>query len=383
MRILLAHSFYRTPGGEDRYVQQQLSLLRSIHDVELLSRSNSDLSAGPGTIARMATGFPGRKEVERTFDSFKPDVVHLHNVYPALGPAVHLVAGARGVPVVFTVHNFRLRCPNGYMFTNGQICRRCEGGAYHNAVVHDCLSTRSQSTVYAGALWLHRFALRLENKVSRFVAPSKFMEQRLRDWGVPGQNIAYIPNFTTIPDAPQPHGEHGLFLGRMSDEKGLDALLSALKDAGDPPFVLAGDGPALTRLKRKARDIGLSAARFVGRVGREEVQHLLSGARFVVLASSSEENAPLAALEAMAFGKPLIVTALGGLVELVREQRGIAVPAGDTVALAAAIRKMVNDPSECRRLGDRARSHAIQHFSPEAHLDRLNRCYEEAVAPRV
>ncbi len=362
---------------------QQEALLARFHEIELLSRSNRDLPDGPVTLARMTTSHPGRHEVEATFDRFKPDIVHIHNVYPALGPAVHLAAAGRGIPIVFTVHNFRLRCPNGYMFTNGQICRRCEGGAYHNAVVHDCLATRNQAAGYAAALWLHRFALRLEAKVDRFVAPSNFMAQRLTEWGITQTRIAYIPNFTQLPQVSGALGTHGLFLGRMSDEKGIDGLVDALKIAGDPPFILAGDGPALSHLAQKASDIGLVRTRFVGRVERDEVQRLLIQARFVVVASRSEENAPLAALEAMAFGKPLIVTALGGLVELVEDGRGIAVHPDDEPALAAAITRLMNDPTECSVLGRRARAHANDHFSPDVHLAALTRCYQEVTEERV
>ena len=379
MRILIAHSFYRVAGGEDGYVRQQMEALGAEHEVELLSIDNSTLNATLTTWARMAAGVPGRAEVDRVFERFDPDVVHLHNVYPGLGPAVHRAAAARGVPIVMTVHNFRLRCPNGYMFTNGEICRRCANGNYANAVVHRCFSTRTQAAGYASALWLHRFVVGLERKVDRFIAPSEFTAERLRSWSIPPERISVVRNFTQVPADAGPPGKHGLYAGRMSPEKGLEVLLEALATAGDPDFVFAGDGPEHRSLVAQARDRGLANARFVGHRPRSEVDRLLAEARFVVMPSRSEENAPLLALEAMAHGRPLIATDLGGLTELTADGRGISVRPDHAGDLAAAIGRLVRDDALCGALGDKARSFAQRALTTEAHVDALLQVYDEVV----
>lgn len=382
MRILIAHSFYRVPGGEDHYVAQQQRVLGAEHEVELLSYDNADLSGGPATLLRMTTGRSVRDEVEERLDRFRPDVVHIHNVYPSLGPAVHLAARRRGIPIAFTVHNLRLRCPNGYMFTQGEVCRRCEGGNYTNAVQHDCFSTRTQAAGYATALWAHRFVTRLEDMVDRFIAPSAYMVARLDRWGLPPGKVRLIPNFTAIPPQVTTPGDIGLFLGRLSDEKGLDTLLDALRLAGDPSFVIAGDGPAHADLVARSEALGLERTTLAGRVDRSEVDELLARARVVVLPSRCEENAPLAALEAMASGRPLIVSALGGLVELAADGRGLAVSPADPGALGDAISGLMADEERCRQMGARARVHAQERFSEGSHLRALTRCYEEMLAAR-
>ena len=134
MRILFAHSFYRVPGGEDRHVQDQVELVSGVHSVDTLFESNTELSHEPTDCSPDVVLIRKKRQVGCSDGSIRPDVVHMHNVYPSLGPAVLLAAHERGVPVVMTVHNLRLRCPNGLMFTDGALCRRCESGNYLNAL---------------------------------------------------------------------------------------------------------------------------------------------------------------------------------------------------------------------------------------------------------
>ncbi len=199
LRILYAHCFYRIPGGEDRHVRDQVDLVSRAHDVELISEANVDLAEGPATAARMLYSRAKKQHVGAVIDRFAPDVVHMHNAYPSLGPAVLLAARERGVPVVMTVHNFRLRCPNGFMFTEGAMCHRCESGLYVNAIVHRCFPTKKQAGAYAAILWAHRFVMRLEERIARFIAPSEFMGQRLLEWGIGEERVRVIRHF--VPSA--------------------------------------------------------------------------------------------------------------------------------------------------------------------------------------
>ena len=377
LRVLLAHSFYRLPGGEDRYVEQQASLLRTRHEVGTLWRHNRDLVPGISTAARMVV--TGRqREVDRAFGAFRPDIAHLHNAYPALGASVHLAAERTGVPLVMTVHNFRLRCPNGYMFTEGAPCHRCERGMYAHAFMHACFPSRAQAASYAASLWVHRFVLRLERKVSVFITPSEFVRARMIAWGMEPHRIEVVRNFTEVRSDATAPGEYGIFLGRLSAEKGIDVLLRALAAAGDPPFRIAGDGPVEAALKALAEELRLTNTRFLGRIPSEHVPELLRTARYLALPSMWDENAPLAALEAMAAGRPLLVTANGGLPELVRGGEGLQCPPGDVEALAGSIRRLHADDRLCREMGGRAAERAAAEFTPEHHLARLEDAYARA-----
>jgi glycosyltransferase involved in cell wall biosynthesis len=376
VRILLAHSFYRVPGGEDSYVRMQMDLLASRHSVDLIGPVNESLSKGQA-VHRLLHSRDTTAEVEAAIDRFRPDVVHLHNPYPALGPSVHLAARRRKVPLVMTVHNVRLRCPNGLMFTEGELCRRCEGGVYAHALLHRCFPTRSQAAAYASALWIHRFALRTDSAVTLFLPPSRFLGRRLGEWGIPPERIEVVPHCVPpAADPGRPPGEYGLFLGRLSNEKGVDVLLEALAAAGDPPFRIAGAGPAEERLRSKASGLGLRRTTWLGLVPRDRVPELLAGSRYVVVPSIWEENLPLSVLEAMSAGRAVIASRRGGLVELVEGGRGVPVEPGDHRALAEAIASLAADAERCRSLGGSARRYFEEEHTPEVHVGRLASAYE-------
>ena len=380
MRILLAHSFYRIPGGEDGVVRQQAELLRERHKIEMLERHNEELTGGMTTLKDMTYSLRTKTGVSSVIRDFRPDLIHLHNAYPSLGPAVHLAAAKASVPLVMTVHNFRLRCPNGYMFTEGESCRRCEGGLYLHAVMHNCFPSRGQAAGYAAALWTHRFLLRLDKKVGLYLTPSEFVRRRMLEWGFDGERVEVVRNFTTVHENSAEPGVYGLYLGRISSEKGIDVLLRSLRKADDPPFKIVGDGPILEELKELAARLELRNTDFLGRLEHDAVRAVLRESRFLVLPSSWDENAPLAALEAMALGRPLLVTATGGLVELVSNGEGIAVPVGDSDALASAMRRLNEDDDKCRALGAEALRRAKDEFVPGAHLDRLEAAYQKCLA---
>lgn len=376
MRILIAHSFYRIPGGEDRYVESLAELLGAEHEVALLAKRSTELVASASSATRMAYSTELRREVESELARFRPDVVHVHNVYPGWGPAVHLAAVSVGVPLAMTVHNHRLRCPNGLMFTEGAPCTRCERGNYANATLHECFPTRSQRLAYAGALWTHRFVLRIERHVRLFIAPSGYMSDRLRDWGIEAGRIATIRHFVrTVASEPGLIGRYGLFLGRLSPEKGFDLLLEALRIAGDPPFVIAGEGPLRAELEARAAGLGLKALSFVGRREGAELEELVRGARFVCLPSIAPESSGLAGLEAMAAGRPLLVTTVGALPELVTAGGGLASDP-EPEALGAALRRLGTDDELCALAGAAGLELARRELTPERHRARLTEAFE-------
>lgn len=381
MRILIAHSSYRRSGGEDQYIKQQRALLAPNHDVHLLTRENRDLAASVATGARMIYSFKMQAEINGIFERYRPDVIHLHNPYPALGPAVHLAARKHDIPLVQTVHNLRLRCPNGLMFTEGQVCRRCEKGMYANAIVHECFATRNQALAYATALWSHRFMLRLERDVGLYIAPSNFMRQRLLQWGFPTDRVRVIRNFVSPdPEASPDPGAHGMFVGRLSAEKGLETLLRALKEAGDPHFLVLGDGPIKHDLLGIARILGLNNVHFLGWQEPARVRELLRESRYQVVPSLSEENAPLAALEALAAGRPVIASDIGGIPELVQEGAGLAVSPGDSHALAETIQRLLKDDELCRQMGSKALDFTQRHLLPGRHLTCLEDAYSHVTS---
>jgi glycosyltransferase involved in cell wall biosynthesis len=378
LRILVAHSFYRNPGGEDRYVRQQIELLRPHHEVQIFGRQNDSLRASVSTATKMAFSLQVLRAVEEHIDRFAPDVIHLHNPYPSLGPAIHLAATRRGVPLVQTMHNLRLRCPNGLMFTEGLPCRRCEAGNYTHAALHRCFPTRSQATAYAAALWSHRFAMGLEQRVDAFIAPSSFMSAQLTRWGIPEDRVWTIRNFVpSFPPVSSVLGDYGTYVGRLSSEKGLDVLLRALSLADDPAFRIIGDGPMRPELIDLTSRLGLKRTILTGRLDSSEVNRIVSESRFLVMPSLCDENAPLAVLECMAAGRPVLVSEKGGLPELIERGGGMSFGPGDARSMAEKMRALLSDDELCIEMGVRARQLAEEQLSADGHLRRLQELYRE------
>lgn len=380
MRILVAHAYYRIRGGEDRYVDEQAKLLSAIHEVELFARRNDDLSGPVRATASILGLGGGSKDLTQKLDAFRPDLVHVHNVFPALGPVVHNETARRGIPLVMTVHNYRLRCPNGLTFTEGELCERCVRGTNVNAVLHECFPSRAQAAVYALGLSAHRSIARTEEKVALFLTPSDFLARRLVGWGVEESRVRTVRSFTRpFPDASPEPGEFGLFLGRLSGEKGVDVLLHALRAAGDPPFKVVGDGPNAREWRELAARLELRNIEFLGALDTAAVDELLRGARYVALPSVWHETGGLAAMEAMAAARPVLVSDMGGLPELLAEGGGFSTPAGDAGALAGKIEQLAADDALCAELGAQAHAFARRHLTPERHVRAVDEAYRTLV----
>jgi glycosyltransferase involved in cell wall biosynthesis len=213
--------------------------------------------------------------------------------------------------------------------------------------------------------------------VDLFLAPSDFIRQRLLAWGIPDGRIRVVRNFVAdVSNAPPPLGDFGLYVGRLSEEKGLRSLLSALARAGDPKFRIVGDGPLRSELVALADRLGLIRTRFVGRLDARQVREVLREARFLVMPSECDENAPLALLEAMSSGLPAVVTRRGGLPELVGRGGGIICEPGDVAGLSEKLATLIRDDVLCRRLGKEALTIAEQEFTPNRHRTSLEHAYE-------
>ena len=274
-----------------------------------------------------------------------------------------------------------MRCPNGYMFTEGRNCRRCQTGGYHNAVLHQCFEERSQAAAYAGILWTHRFVMKLEQKVSMFVGVSEFVRGELIAWGLPASRIAVVRNFTDhdYHNADETPGSFGLFIGRLSDEKGVAVLLESLKRAGDPPFKIVGDGPARPALLAQAAGLGLENTKWLGRVDPAAVPRLVRESRFIAIPSLWRETSCLAGIEGMAGGRPLLVTDLGALPELVEGGAGLKCRPGDPTDMSAKMVRLMTDDDLCRKAGGRGLHLVRSEFGPEIHLRRLESVYEKVL----
>jgi len=336
--ILLLHNRYRVAGGEERAVQDLAWLIRTELDEEvgLLERESAGLGRREAARGLLAGGLDAG-DVAGAVAQTGARVVHAHNVLPAWGWRALAAARTAGARVVLHLHNYRLVCAVGTCFTAGEDCTRCHGRDTRPGVARNCRGgSRAEAAVYGAALAL--WQRKLTDAADAFVVPSAFARERLRALGAPlGDRAHVIPSvqrwFTGGSTAAQ--GGYALYAGRLAEEKGVGDAIAACR-AAQVPLVVAGDGPAAATLRAAAPDV-----RFTGRVGAEELAELRAGAALALVPSRYAEILPLAALEAMAAGLPVVASAAGGLAELV-PSAGLH-PPGDVPAMAERIRTMWRD----------------------------------------
>lgn len=377
VRILVAHNAYQQRGGEDMVVEAEVALLRSAgHEVDLLMRHNDEIASMPRASTAMQTLWSTRTsaELRAKFAARMPDIVHVHNTFPLLSPSLYWACAAAGIPVVQTLHNFRLACPQAMFLRDGKVCEDCLGKVPLAAVRHGCYrGSRAQSGVLAGMLLLHRGLGTWHTKVARFIALNCFCRDKFIQAGLPAERIVVKPNFveaSKIADMPR---AGFLFVGRLSPEKGIATLAHALQLlGGSSRLVVAGAGPQAESLA------GMPRIDLLGAVPLPKVQALMAQATALVLPSIWYEAMPRTLVEAMAAGLPVIASRIGALAELVREyDTGLLFTPGDAADLARVLAWAEAHPLEMARMSQQARCEYKAHYTPEHNLAQLLAIYDE------
>ena len=348
--ILLLHNRYRVPGGEERAVEDLAWLIRTElgEDAELLERASAGLGRGRAALGLLRGGL-APDEVAAAVRRTGARVVHAHNVQPTLGWRALAAARAAGARVVLHLHNYRLVCAVGTCFTRGQDCMRCHGRNTLPGVRLNCREgSRPESAAYGAglALWQQRLA----GSADAFVVPSAFALRRLERLGAPlGGRARVIPSVQRAfaQRSRAADGSYALYAGRLAAEKGVADAIAACRIAG-VPLVVAGDGPDAAALRAAAAGGSIPATavstppvRFTGRIDSAALDELRAGAALALVPSRYEEILPLAALEAMAAGLPVVASRAGGLADIVPEE-GLH-PPGDVEAIAGRIRVLWRD----------------------------------------
>lgn len=407
MRVLLVNKFWYPKGGAERYTFLLRDLLEARGDVVIPFAMEDERNeptpwaehflphvdfwdaedAVPNAtraLERLSQVLWNRDAATRigeVLDEAKPDIVHLQNFAHQISPAILPVIAERGIPIVWTLHDYKAMCPNYRMYTEGAPCERCNRRQYWNAVVHNCMGSLGASAAVALEMTLHHAILDVYGKhLAAVIAPSAFMAGRLRAWGWEGR-IEVIPNF--VPALPARIPTDGdrvvLSVGRLAEEKGIADLLEAAQRSPEVPFVIIGDGPLRAQCELRAAQC--VNVQYRGPVAPVEVQRAIGAAAIVVVPSRWYENAPYVVLEAMAAGVPVIASDIGGLPELVRHgETGLLVPPANAAALDKTVAMLYRDRNLCAELGARAREVAAMEYAPARHDERLGGLYRELVS---
>jgi glycosyltransferase involved in cell wall biosynthesis len=379
-RVLLVHNAYQQRGGEDAVVEAEAALLRENgHEVTLYSRHNDEvaglsrLALARDTLWSPRTG----RDLQALISQYRPEVVHVHNSFPLVSPSVYWAAARAGVPVVQTLHNFRLLCPQALLLREGRICEDCVGRVPWRAVQHGCYrGSVVQSAAVAGMLQLHRGLGTWQRKVTLYIALNAFCRDKFIEGGLPADRIRIKPNFVDLPAPALQPREGFLFVGRFSQEKGLGVLAQALAQA--PPGTAvhaAGSGPDAALLD------GAPGVHLLGPLQPVAVYAQMARRRALVLPSIWYENFPRTLVEAFANGLPVIASRLGAMATLVEDGvTGLLFNPGDATDLAAKLAWADAHPAEMQRMGERARRLYEAELTGLANLQQLRAIYREASA---
>ena len=359
-------------------VESEVELLRRRgHEVTLYHRDNTELASRAMITVATSTFWSKRttREMNALISNFRPDIIHIHNTFPLISPSIYWVASRHRIPVIQTLHNFRLLCPQAMFLRDGAICEDCLGQIpWRGAMRHCYHDSLPHSAAIAAMLTLHRFAGTWRNKVTRYLALNEFCRQKFVAGGLPARRIAIKPNFVNVPAPGQSTRSGALFAGRLSHEKGIAVLLDALKELPDVRCQVVGSGP-------ERHLIGAHpTVQERGAISADEVISEMRNSAYLVMPSICYENFPRTIVEAYASGLPVIASRLGAIPELVEDGRtGLLFDPGDTVDLARKMMWAEAHPQEMRAMGERARRVYETKYTPEINYNQLMAIYREAI----
>lgn len=401
MKILQVNKFYYPKRGADRHFLELSSILEEAgHDV--LSFSMEDEKNLPSRYAqyfvshvnfdnpssiiekfrvlgRMLYSFEARSKIQRLLRDHPVDVMHIHNVYHQISPSILGAAKRRGIPIVQTVHDLKLMCPNYKMYTEGSVCERCFKHKYYNATLHKCIKNhRGASAFMTLEMYFHALMNFYKRHVDHFIAPSVFMHDKMVAWGFNPEKISVLPNFVDINFfKPSPiTGDNFVYIGGLEPEKGIGTVLAAAKAMPEMRVVIAGAGSYENKVREyidthKMHD----RVEYLGFVDKETGARLIAESRGMIVPSRLYENNPLSALEAFASGRPVIGSAIGGIPELIgKNERGLLFTSGDALGLAEACRQLLQDTPRAEQMGKAGRVF-VESLSRDAYRAQIEAVY--------
>ncbi|MBS4033348.1 MAG: glycosyltransferase family 4 protein [Ignavibacterium sp.] len=431
MKVLLVHNFYQSssPSGEDAVFRNEWQLLKK-NGIEVITYEKHNDEIGDYGLGRKLL-LPFRniwscrtyRELTQVLKKEKPDIAHFQNIWYLISPSAYYACRDAGVPVVQTLHNFRISCVNGLLLRNGHVCEECitkkagnrsevmghgnkkindRSGVMgdrlriiQNAIRYGCYrNSRVYSIPVALMQYLHWVKKTWSDKVDAYIALTEFGRQKFIEAGLPADKIFVKPNFLADPPAPNYSNQnYAVFLGRLSPEKGLSVLINAFQYLSSPthnpspithhPFNLkiVGDGPLMENLQHIVSAGKMEGIEFTGRKSFAEAMVLLGNARFMIMPSMCYEGFPMAIREAFACGKPVIASNLGSMAELVENGKtGLLFEPGNPVDLAEKMKWMIGYEAECIEMGKEARKVFEENYTAERNFEILMGIYNNVMS---
>jgi len=390
MKIAIVHNTYQQPGGEDVAVAAESNLLeRRGHTVIRYSRSNDEMAmmSAPRRLLMVKDMIHSEKSKREMLDLLRderPDLVHVHNTFMMVSPSVFEACREAGIPVVQTLHNYRLLCPGWSLCREGKVCEECIESGLWRGVWHGCYrDSRLMTAAVALMLQVHRMRGTWSHDVGGYVALTNFARDKFIEGGLPASRIGVKPNFLeSDPGKRCSSGGFALFVGRLSAEKGAEVLLQAWqKLKGTIPLVIMGDGPLREPLESEAAARNLSNITFAGWRSRAEILSAMKSASLLITPSLWYEGFPMTVVEAFACEIPVICSRLGGLREIVEDgSTGLHFNPGDAEDLAGKLDLLWTQPAQLAAMGRAAREEYKRNYTAERNYELMMQIYARTMA---
>lgn len=386
MKVLLCHNYYQQPGGEDRSFFDEEWLLKSHgHDVVRYTVHNDviDEMSSLRLAKTLIWNRDSYRELRELIRRERPAVMHCTNTFPLISPSVYYAAKREGVPVVQSLHNYRLLCPNALFLRNNKPCESCLGKSIPlPAIIHGCYrDSRVASAGVAAMVSFHRLMRTWTRGVDKYFVLTEFARDKFIQGGLAADKMVIKPNFVHPDTGPgDGSGDYVIFVGRLSSEKGIDTLLSAWQQLpGNTKLKIVGDGPMAGRVSQAMNDD--PRIEWVGRRTKEEVDRLIHKASCLIIPSICYETFGRAIIEAYVHGVPVIASRHGAMAELVRHgETGLLFDAGNATKLREAVELAFRDPDKLRQMRREARREFERLYTADANYELLIGTYKNVLA---
>lgn len=401
MKILAANKFYYLKGGAERhffnlnemlkerghkiipFAMQDKRNIPSPYEKYFVSNVNLEKAGfsvnDTKAAGRIIYSFEARRKINNLIDKYKPDIAHVHNIYHQISPSILTAIKKRGIPVVMTVHDFKLMCPIYIFYTQGKVCERCKKYRYYNCILRRCAkNSYLASKLNATEMYIHRLLKIYKNNIDAYISPSKFVKNKLVEYGFDQSKIFVLPHFVKY-ESIAPNYETGgyiLYFGRLSKEKGVKNLILAMKKIKNKNLKIAGSGPQEKKLKNIAKQEGLKNIEFLGYLSGDKLKNIIQNSLFTVLPSVSYESFGMTVLESYMHGKPVVASNSGALPEIVWEgETGYIFNSENLDDLSRKLILMFKSDENIQKMGARGRKIVERVFPSEKYYHQIQKIY--------
>jgi len=407
MKILLINTFLYRRGGDCTYMFSLGELLKSnghevfywgmkhplniIHEYEdyfpeyidyVEMNANKNPINAFKVLIRSIYSLESKKKLEKFLYIVKPDIVHLNNIHAHLTPSIIDVIYKRNIQIIWTLHDYKLLCPDTHFLSNGKICEKCKGKKFYNCVLNRCKkNSLTASFVATTEAYFHQL-LKMHQKVDYLIAPSEFLKSKYVEFGWDKSKVEFVRNF--LPNFPQNNHyiekDYILYFGGLSPWKGILTLIEAMKELNKIELFIVGAGTEKDGIEKNIKENNITNVHLLGYKSGDELIKIVNESKFIIVPSEWYENCPYSIMEAMAIGKPVIGANIGGIPELIEDGKtGLLYQSGNVEELKNKIEWLYKRPEKINKFGEKAQLKAEKEFSSELYYKRIINIYRNAM----